>query len=114
MNGAEKELPELNEEVPGTAETDTEARLAIFAGLLAATIVAVLLRPPIPAHLTLGKGIVAAIAWLAASVVAGALGMGIAASVQHKRMVSPSARPTIEAAVAWILIPPLLLCWLRE
>lgn len=107
MDKAEKELSGENS---GPAETVAEPRLTIFGGLVAAIMVATLLRPPIPARMTLGKGIAAALAWMAASLVAGALGMAATASVRNSRVTWPSPRFATEAAAAWILIPPLLLC----
>jgi hypothetical protein len=76
-------------------------------------VVAACTRPGLTARLPLGKAVVLAAIWVAATVLAGALGMVLAESVAERRPSGPPARTLLAAAPAWILMAPLLLCWLR-
>jgi hypothetical protein len=82
-------------------------------GLVMATMAAVWLRPFSTARLPFGKTAVAAMIWVAATVLAGTLGMIVADSVGEGRPARPSTRHMVGAAAAWALIPPALLCLLR-
>ena len=87
--------------------------IAALTGLLSAAAVAFSTRPDLPARLGPGKAAVAAMLWLALTAVAGTLGMCAAESVARGRTAWPSARHLVGATAAWLLIPPMLLCWIR-
>jgi hypothetical protein len=93
---------------------DTAARVwaVSLTGLLAAMVMAVWIRP-LGLGPSLGKAVVAAILWVAATVLAGALGMGAAESFAEGRPRWPALRFLVGAAAAWVLLPPMLACWLR-
>jgi hypothetical protein len=86
--------------------------MAGLSGLVMAAAVAVWMRPP-QAGLSFGKAVVLAAVWAIATVLAGTLGLGVAESVAEGRPAWPAARNVVGAAAAWVLIPPILLCWQR-
>jgi hypothetical protein len=85
---------------------------AALAGLVLAVTVAAWRQPPM-AGLSLGKAAVVAALWIAATVLAGTLGLGLAESLVERRPAWPAARHGVGAAAVWVLIPPMLLCWQR-
>jgi hypothetical protein len=81
-----------------------------LSGLLAAIVAAVAMRAPMRG-LPFPKAAMAAAIWVTATVLAGAAGLGIAASLIERRRSYPRMSFAAGAAATWVLLPPLLLIW---
>jgi hypothetical protein len=81
----------------------------VLAGLLAAIVIAFLLRPPIASRLSFTRSVLAAAGWIAVTALAGTAGMVLGRIAVRRRAAWAVSRPALAAAAGWILIPPLLL-----
>jgi hypothetical protein len=96
-----------------SANAGTTGWIAALTGLLSATAVAFSTRPDLPARLSVGKAALAAMLWMALTALAGTLGMVAAEIMARGRPGWPAPRHLLSATAAWLLIPPMLLCWIR-
>ncbi len=94
------------------ADTLAKVWTVYLSGLVAATVTAVWMRPYETGH-SFAKATMVAAAWAVATILAGACGLCIAESFLAKRPALPPRRLVAGAAATWVLIPPILLCWLR-
>lgn len=97
-----------------TAKTRSNAWAAAGTGLATALVVAVWLRPPWIETTHPRKAMAAAACWVAATILAGTLGMGVAESIAERRPEWPEVRHVLAGAAAWALLPPMLLCWIHQ
>lgn len=94
------------------AETPAKAWAVSLTGLVAALTVAAWMRP-LSAGWSLRKAVAAAAVWVIATALMGLLGLVVAESVVEGRPAWPGMPFLLGAAATWVLIPPMLLCWLR-
>lgn len=90
------------------ADTPAKTCMVCLTGLLAALLAALWIRPYGSAP-SLGKAVAIAAIWMAVTALGGALGLFAAASFVDGRPAWPGARLAAGVAVAWVLIPPMLL-----
>ena len=95
-----------------SADTPAKAWRVYLSGSLAAIIVMVCTRPPAVGW-SFGKAFVAATLWMAFTVLAGAAGLGVGETVIEGRLAFPQMSFAVGAAATWLLLPPVLLCWVR-
>lgn len=94
------------------ADTPAKGWTACLSGLTGATAAAVWMRPYGAGH-SFAKALIVAAVWVVATILAGACGLCIAESLLVKRPALPGRKLVAGAAATWVLIPPILLCWLR-
>jgi hypothetical protein len=94
------------------ADTPAKVWTVYLSGLMAASIAAAWMRPYGAGH-SFAKAVMVAAVWVVATIQAGACGVCIAESLLARRPALPEKRLVAGAAATWILIPPILLCWLR-
>jgi hypothetical protein len=92
------------------AETPAKVWAVYLSGLLAAIVAAVGMRAPM-IGLPFPKAAIAAAIWMAATVVAGGAGLGVAKSLIEGRPAYPPLSFVVGAVATWALLPPLLLVW---
>ena len=96
-----------------SAENPARAWVVSLSGVLAALVVSAGMQPYGGAR-SLGKAAAIAAVWLTATVLAGTLGIFLAESSMEWRPAWPGTRFFLGSAAAWILIPPMLLCGMRQ
>ena len=94
------------------ADTPAKAWGLYLSGLLAAMVAAVWMRPPGVGH-SFGRAVAVAAVWMAATVLAGAAGLSVGESFLEGRPAYPRMNFVVGAAATWVLLPPMLLCWVR-
>ena len=94
------------------ADTPAKAWGLYLSGLLAAMVAAVWMRPPGVGH-SFGRAVAVAAVWMAATVLAGVAGLGVGESFLEGRPAYPRMNFVVGAATTWVLLPPMLLCWVR-
>jgi len=92
-----------------TTHGASAAWIVILAGLLAATVAGLSLRPPTDVRLSWWKVLLQASVWVVGTALAGTLAMGLAAASLRQRWGRLFRVDAVEAGAAWLLLPPLLL-----
>lgn len=94
------------------ADTPAKVWTVYLSGLVAATVAAAWMHPYGTGH-PFAKAATIATVWLVATILSGVCGLCIAESLLARRLALPEKRLVAGAAATWVLIPPILLCWLR-
>ncbi len=90
------------------------AKFAVATGFLSALAAAFLARPSLPIRLSFSQALATAVVWSVATALSGTLGLIVTQSFPQRRLSWPPRPTLIEALPAWLLLPPLLLCWLHN